>query len=56
MIKVKMFFTENGSVQTTEKIFADFVTAVKFFADVQERIKTVSHAKLICHRRVVDEF
>lgn len=56
MIKVKMFFTENGSVQTTEKIFADFVTAVKFFVDIQTHLQSVSHAKLICHRRVVDEF
>lgn len=56
MFKVKMFYSENGNVQTTEKIFADFSLAVKFFADVQERIKTVAHAKLICHRRVVDEF
>lgn len=56
MIKVKMFFTENGDIHTTEKIFADFAMAVKFFADVQRYIVNVSHAKLICHRRVVDEF
>lgn len=56
MFKVKLFFVENGNVQTTEKIFADMGLAIKFFADVQTHLKSVSHAKLISHRRVVDEF
>lgn len=56
MTTVKMFYTENGEVKTTEKMFADFAKAVKFFADVQKYLDKVSHAKLITHRRVVDEF
>lgn len=59
MTIVKIFFTDgNGSskVETIEKLFADFSTAVKFFNDVHEYVKSVNHAKLIAHRRVVDEF
>lgn len=57
MTTVKMFFTNGtGNIETIEKVFADFVVAVKFFNDVHEYVKGVSHAKLIAHRRVVDEF
>lgn len=57
MTTVKMFFTNGtGNVETIEKVFADFVVAVKFFNDIHKYIKGVSHAKLIAHRRVVDEF
>lgn len=56
MVKVKMFYTENGETRTSEQMFADFAKAVRFFADVQKYVHTVTHAKLILHRRVVDEF
>lgn len=56
MFKVKVFFVENGNVQTTEKIFADMSLAIRFFSDIQTHLQSISHAKLICHRRVVDEF
>lgn len=56
MFSVKVFYSENGNVQTSERLFADFTLAVKFFTDIQTHLKSVTHAKLISHRRVIDEF
>ena len=57
MFKVKMFNSNgNGKVIIREINFYDIDKAKNFYNDVKSLIKTVSHAKLICHNRVVEEY
>ena len=57
MFKVKMFNSNgSGKVIIREINFYDIDKAKSFYNDVKSLIKTVSHAKLICHNRVVEEY
>ena len=57
MFKVKMFNSnDSGKVIIREINFYDIDKAKSFYNDVKSLVKTVSHAKLICHNRVVEEY
>ena len=57
MFKVKMFNSNgNGKVIIREINFYDIDKAKSFYNDVKSLVKTESHAKLICHNRVVEEY
>ena len=57
MFKVKIFNSNgNGKVIIREINFYDIDKAKNFYNDVKSLVKTVSHAKLICHNRVVEEY
>ena len=57
MFKVKMFNSNgNGKLIIREINFYDIDKAKSFYNDVKSLVKTVNHAKLICHNRVVEEY
>ena len=57
MFKVKMFNSNgDGKVIIREVNFYDITKAKIFFDDVKTLMKSVHHAKLICHNRVVEEY
>ena len=57
MFKVKMFNTNgDGKVIIREVNFYDITKAKAFFDDVKGFIKSINHAKLISHNRVVEEY
>ena len=57
MFKVKMFNSNgDGKVIIREVNFYDITKAKIFFDDIKALMKSVHHAKLICHNRVVEEY
>ena len=57
MFKVKMFNSNgDGKVIIREVNFYDITKAKMFFDDVKALMKSIHHAKLISHNRVVEEY